>query len=420
MTTGPTTSPTPAAPSPVSEELAYLEAHGEDIADLRQELEGLLPSSREPAPAPVQTREPSPAPSQDDNRLPIARDGSEVKLAPQAQQTQTQQTPMERALDPLSPDSGPRTQPEQTADAEPGEVMIDGEGKLRDAKTGRYVPHQAFHAERESRKAAQAEAAKLREESARVQERLSVLTEIIQGQETLVRQQHKQPDPAPEPEKEIDPETDVFAAVKQMQARDKSRAEQVAEIERVANQRIDAMQQEARYRQDALQFALKQPDFPEAYRYFNERRREELKLLGFNDESKIDQHIMAEERALMTQGFRTGGGPAQMIYSLARNRGYQPKAAEPAPTAQVAPAPTPAPPPAPAAPMAPQVSPDAAQAVLRVQNGQQASTSLTGAGGTGGEGMTVQQLADMSEEDFQQFATKIGVKKLDRLLGGKG
>jgi hypothetical protein len=421
MTTNDTSAPvtSPATPTPAADELAYLQAHGEDVSDLRQELEQLLPSSRAPeAPRRDVTADPN-------YRLPITREGADIQVSQPAPQPQT---PIEKALDPLAPDA-PRSQPDQ--DGEPGEVMIDGEGKLRDAKTGRYVPHQAFHAEREQRKAAEAKAAKLQEDFIKTQERLSVLTEIIQGQDALVKQvQQPQPDATPQPEPEIDPEVDVFASVKQMQKRDAERAARLAEIEKTANQRIDAIQQEARYRQEALNFSLKNPDFPEAYKFFNECRREELKLLGYSDEAGIDQQIMREERALMAQGFKMPGGPAQMVYKLAQNRGYRPKAPTPtpdptpAPAPQAAaPAPAPTPPPAPAAPAQqpiPQVAPDAREAIQRVQNGQQAAATLSGAGGVPGEGMTVEQLANMSDDDFLQFATKIGSKKLDRLLGWGG
>jgi|SRR5882724_909797 len=407
----------------ITDEMSYLAAHGEETTELRSELESLLGNSQRTDPTPQPD---SPVSSEPDYRLPVSRDGTEITLdpTPAPRQTQQGQQPapapapitQDKALDPYAVDA-PRTALDADSETAPGEVTIEADGKVRDPKTGRFVPHQAFHEERTRRKELEAKTVTQQEQLARVQERLSVLTEIIQGQEQLQRGAQKT-ETAPEPEAEINPEVDVFASVAQLQKRDGERAARLAEIERNANQRIDAIQQEALYRQDALTFAMKTPDFPDAYRYFNERRRDELKILGFTDEAQIDNRIMGEERALMALGLREKRSPSQIIYDMARNRGYAPKASEPAP----APAPITqtAQPVQAAQPTVPQISPDSAQRVQNTQNGQGASRSLSGAGGASGDGLTVQQLADMSEEDFLQFAGKIGAKKLDRLLGWKG
>lgn len=407
------------------DELKLLESAGEDVSDLRADLESLLGSNRQqptPDPTPVRS-EPAPTSFDPEMRLPIDRDGNDVKLEPRQseptpQPQQQVRSTQEQALDPYKVDA-----PKTPLENEPGEIEFDAEGKLRDAKTGRYVPHAAMHKERERRKELEAEVQRIRDEHVRAQERLNVLNEIIAGQEQVGK---KVEEKAPEPEADIDAEQDIFAAVNQLKKRLAERDEYIRKIEQTSTERLDAMQTTERYRQDAVRFQVQQPDFADAYRYTIEMRRRELQAFG-EPANRIEAQIAAEENAMVRMGFnRPDKSPAKLIYELALARGYQPKPKDtPAPAApapavqQTAPAPVAAQP-APVSQSLPQVAADAAAQVRQLQNGVQASASLSGAGGKAGDGMTLQDLVNMGEEEFVQFAGKMGAKKLDRLLGWKG
>lgn len=403
-----TTAPAP-SPEQMFAELEYLKAHGEDVSELRSELETMLRRPANVPQPPVQTQQ---APQQQQP----------------AQQSQAPKTAQEQALDPYAPNpvapSNQPQDPEANQDVEPGEVTIDADGKIRDARTGKYVPHQAFHAERVRRQALESEIKARDEKLARAEERLTMMTQIMEGQRQA--QQPAQTPTQPEPEVDIDPEKDLFGAFKQLMERNKKLNDELASTKQMTTEQVAQMQMVDRYRQDITRFSGENADFFDAYRHLTNTRRAELKVLGFTDDT-VGNQMAAEERALAMKAMKDGRSAAQMMYELAKAKGYAkstpaptPTPTPPAPQAQLQPAPQPLPPmpvvqPQPAMP-ALQTNPAAAQRVQNVQNGMQAAATLTGSGGSPGEGMTVDQLVNMSEADFMNFASSMGLRKLDSLL----
>ena len=78
---------------------------------------------------------------------------------------------------PVTQEAGPdplsEAQPAANDDqVDAGEVYIDENGKARSVVSGKFVPHGAFHKERERRKATEAELQTYREKMARADERL--------------------------------------------------------------------------------------------------------------------------------------------------------------------------------------------------------------------------------------------------------
>jgi hypothetical protein len=94
--------------------------------------------------------------------------------------------------------------------------------------------------------------------------------------------------------------------------------------------------------------------------------------------------------------FQNRRSPAEMMHSLAKARGF--KAPEKQQTsAQV----------------------DPMKKIENIANGQRtAGVSLTNAGGSSGEGLTREALANMSEEEFDAVGRKLGKAKMAQLLGG--
>lgn len=404
----PEAAPSPATPSPNSmlEELSFLEKHGEDVSDLRSDLESFLRQRQtQPEPQAQPQAQPQTAP-----------------LDPQVQPAPAPVVSQEQALDPYAPNASQTKQPnaEDNLDVEPGEVMIDQDGKVRDARTGKYVPHQAFHSERLKRQQAEASLQKKNEEFARAEERLAMLTQILEGQQKAQAPATQAPaDAAPAADVDIDPEVDIFGAFKQLMARNKVLQEQIADTKKTTSQHLGQMQMVERYRQDVTKFSSETPDFFDAYRYLTQTRQAELRVLGFTDERAIGEQLVMEERNLASTALGKGKSAAQMMYELAKAKGYRAKSPEPAP---VAPAPPP-PPPMPQVQAQPamatlQADPAAVARVQQLQNGMRNSATLSGSGGSPGEGLTVQQLIDMNEDDFMAFAGKMGMTKLDNLLRG--
>jgi hypothetical protein len=119
--------------------------------------------------------------------------------------------------------------------------------------------------------------------------------------------------------------------------------------------------------------------------------------MGMTDVAERNRFIANEERGLVAQAFRSRRSPAQMLYNLAVARGF------------TAPAPS----------SATQQQADPAQKVEQIARGQRvAGASLSGAGGSSGEGLTADALANMSEEEFAAMAAKLGNARMRQLLGG--
>lgn len=272
-------------------------------------------------------------------------------------------------------------------------VYIDENGKARSVVTGKFVPHGAFHRERERRKSAETELQQMREQRARADERLAVLNEIIGASE--VPQGRPQQQQAVEPP---DPETDIFGYVKW----------QKDEIERLKNEQRSFVQQQEQYRiaqdtqhyykNDALNYMKSTPDFPDAYAYIAQSYTQELRAKGFSDE-QIQANLQAEEAQIAYNAMQQRKSAAQVIYDMAKARGYTPKAGGAASNQQSG-------------------QSDPTQKIEAIQRAQKATPTLSGAGGGAVEGLTPETLASMSEEEFAAVAEKLGKHKMRKLLGG--
>jgi len=295
---------------------------------------------------------------------------------------------------PITHDEAAPAQSQSDTDLDVGEVYLDENGKARSVVTGKFVPHGAFHKERERRKATEAELMTARERMARADERLAVLNDILTASESPAQTQAKKAEAETPP----DPETDIFGYVKwqaqKIQELEESRKQETVQREqaRLANE------VQTYYRNDAMNFVKATPDFPEAYQYVAQSFATELRARGLNDE-QIQQQLMSEEAQIAYQCRIRGTSPSQVIYEMAKARGWQSKGGNG---------------------NAPQAAPsDSAQKkIANIQQAQRASVSLSGAGSSGGEGLTIEHLANMSDDEFAAVSSKLGKHKMRQLLGG--
>jgi hypothetical protein len=249
------------------------------------------------------------------------------------------------------------------------------------------VPHQALHAERERRKATETELGTYREKMARADERLAVLNELMSKPEAQSPKVAEQP---------IDPEQDPIGALKQSYAKIAALEKQLTESTKNVEERESARAMVSAYQNDAARFVQEKPEFKDAYVHLMTGRHRELEAMGMTDAAERNRFIANEERQLVASAFQSRRSPAQMLYSLAVARGFS----------YAPPAPAPA-------------KPDHAAKIENIAKGQrQAGASLSGAGGSAGEGLTAAALADMSEEEFSAVAAKLGKSKLRQLMGG--
>jgi len=275
---------------------------------------------------------------------------------------------------------------------QPGENGGQSGQSGRDEK-GRFVPVQALHEERERRRALESELGQFRERFARADERQKALNELLALDPSGST---KAAQDAP-----IDPEKDIFGAFKQAMGK-------ISALEaalKQSDQRYTAQTEEQRvmsaYRDDAQAFAVKAPDFGAAYQHLLSVRNQELEALGVTDPSQRQQIMSQEERSIAAQAFQARRSPAETIYTLAKLRGFTGKQAHASNGQAQA-----------------RAQSDAAKQLEAAQKGREANATLSGTGASGGGGLTVEQLAAMSDDEFERVYSKLSESDRRRLMGG--
>lgn len=288
------------------------------------------------------------------------------------------------------------------------ELVVGPDGKLR-AKDGKFVSHKALHKEREKRKAVAAERDDLRVKLARGEERLAILNEAFSAngdpKSAAAAQNIPQTAPNPLQEEAIDPEKDFFGWAKQMQRQKDYLAQQFTSTTQETQARDQFNQITTNYHNDAKQFMAREPNFEPAYKHLVNGRHRELEMLGMKDERQRNAYIAREEAAIVVQAMNSGMSPAQVMYNLAQTRGFVPQQApaqqngqqqQQQPQAQRSPA---------------------QQKIEALRNGQTAAQSLSNASGGADEGLTMNRLADMSDEEFSRVVDGMSKAQVEKFLG---
>lgn len=283
-----------------------------------------------------------------------------------------------------------------------GEEVVDLEGTNK----GRFVRHGAFHRQRmkaqeekTGRLAAETERNTLREERARVDERLSLLMQAAQ------QQPQQQPQPG-EPKGPPNPEEDPFAYMRYLE-------EQITRLGETTNNASERIQAQDTYSgvksafvADAQQYAAKTADFPEAYNHLIRARDRELMMLGKTDPRERAAIVAQEELMIVSECLKNRKSPSELMYALAAERGYR-KAEPAAPAAQ-----------APVADAAPAQRQTAVQQVAGIKKGQEASKSLSSASGGTHDVVTAESLASMPEAEFEKLYAKMSRDQRRDYFGG--
>ena len=153
---------------------------------------------------------------------------------------------------------------------------------------------------------------------------------------------------------------------------------------------------------DMQAFLAQEPAFLGAYKYLEGQRHAELEALGIADPGQRQEIVLREARELVQSALKSNASGAERIFKLAKARGFQAQAAQPAPT----------------------MDPNATEKIDRINRGKAASASLRNAGGTSdvGQNLTPQKLADMGDREFAEtraaYIKKNGAHAWDRLIGG--
>lgn len=302
-----------------------------------------------------------------------------------------------------SPNKAVAAEP-QVAPAEPQQEPQDDDDEPQQGreKARGPIPYQKYA--RETKRAAERigdlekKLAELNERYTRGDERLRLLSEVMQQPE----QDEQDEDPEPDPNEDI-------LAWANWSRRENARLRE-SMFQNTA--RIEASDQDSRmrddYARDAAAFVNDHPDFGQAYNHLLNSRAAMLQSQGHSDQ-EIRQIIFNEERGLVERAFSAGKRPAQMIYEMARHMGWAPQPQQqPQPNGSSQPQAAPAP-----APTA--QKPSVTAEIQRIQQGQNAAKSLSGVGG-GSQELSIEALANMSQREFEAlYASKKG--DIEALLG---
>ncbi|MCA6114251.1 hypothetical protein J6524_04815 [Bradyrhizobium sp. WSM 1738] len=151
------------------------------------------------------------------------------------------------------------------------------------------------------------------------------------------------------------------------------------------------------YTKACNEFEKTTPDFKVAYDFLLNSRAAELRAIGYETPETLHQALIADEFAIAQMAFERGKSPAELIYSLANQRGYK-KAAAANPSGDAEKA--------------------AAEKLATIERGQAAHKSLSNTGGSSGDQeMTAEALIAMPAEEFEAWCEK-NPAKARRIFGG--
>jgi hypothetical protein len=142
------------------------------------------------------------------------------------------------------------------------------------------------------------------------------------------------------------------------------------------------------YQADAAQFEARTPDFRAAYNHLLQSRAQELVALGYDTPQAIHDALLADEFAVAQAALARRQSPAELIYNLARQRGYAAGA------------------------------PRGSDRLDTIARGQAANKSLAFTGGGSGDAdITAEALLKMPMDEFDAWCTR-NPAKARRIMGG--
>ncbi len=258
--------------------------------------------------------------------------------------------------------------------ADAGARSDDGGDDLGGApESEKTVALAALHEERRWRKEADRQNRDLQQQVAEMRGKFAVIDRLTA------------PQPVPEPTLE----SDIFGVVKNTTATVDDIKRRLDAADR--QQRSDAMRDDLvrAYQIDAAQFEAATPDFKAAYEHLLGSRAQELIALGYDTPQAVHQALLADEFSVAQMALASRRSPAEVIYNLARQRGY--------------------------------VKGTTARGRDRldtISRGQQANKSFSGTGGGSGDAeMSAETLLKMPMDEFEAWCTK-NPQRAKRLMGG--
>lgn len=264
------------------------------------------------------------------------------------------------------------------------------DGQVRDEK-GRFVPHQALHAEREEHKKTKAELEEIRRDQAVLNDRWNTLLAL--------RQQQDQPQEQAPP----NPEEDIFGYAKWQAEKLKALEEKLTTQETQTRQQQEVAQQEQaiwnEWSQSAQTYAAEKPEFGDAVKWLSEFRGKQLQAMSLIDErfstpQGVNEQINQELRAIVLSAKQKGINPAEVVHKIALSYGFQAKAPDPG-------------------------NMGLPEKLAGIASAQEAAKTVGQVSGrSGGDALTPEAIAAMPPAEFERWAADPkNARLLDKMLG---
>lgn len=291
------------------------------------------------------------------------------------------------------PEAGSEPPPEQAKEqppeqnVEPPPEQVPGE---RDEK-GRFVPHQALHAEREEHKKTKAELERISQQQAILNDRWNTLLKL---------REEKAPEEAAPP----DPDADIFGYAKWQGEQLKKLQEAQTNATKQAEEQRQIQEQEQaiwnEWNQSTTAYAAQKPEFGDAVKWLSDFRTKQLSAMASLDErfatpAGINAQINAELRAIVAGSKQKGLNPAEIVHQMAVSYGFQAPSKAPGDVTM----------------------PEKLQNIAAAQ--EQAKTIGAVPGRAGGDQLTAEAIAAMPPKEFDRWiADPKNASLLDKMMGG--
>lgn len=280
----------------------------------------------------------------------------------------------------------------QNADAPVADPTLEENQQPERDERGRFVPHQALHAEREERKKAQ-------EALRQMQERQAVLEDRWN---TLLKAGQQQPEA---PKGPPDPNEDIFGAIKWQQEQILASQKQAEDSRKQQEERTQYENQEreivSHWKSSVQEFSSRETDFQNAADWLSEYRHKQLEALTpfdprMGNPAERNAQIDAELKQIIAVSRQNGQNPAEMVFQLAKSWGY---GGQPAPQAP---------------------NKDLLDNINKLETAQNRSRTLSATNGkTPGDDMTIEAIASMSNDEFAAWSENPANERMfRRLMGG--
>jgi hypothetical protein len=236
-------------------------------------------------------------------------------------------------------------QAEQQAKSEVTEAPTETPTEAPEEKPENTVPHSRFHAEMMERQRIQQEADQLRQQNAELLALKEQLNELRKGKEVEEQTSAFEEDPLGYMKEKVDSLEQQKAMAEQRQAEAMQQQQFAEQLNNWATAQVSA-------------FSREHQDYGQAFEFVIDTRRSELRqsaeIMGIQaDPAQIEAQLQQESMGLIMQAAQNNKNPAEIVYNLAKARGY-------------------------AQPEQPKADDSLKQKIDKIEKGQQASSSLSG------------------------------------------